>query len=135
MGIVRFIPGIDLNPAFLEKRIDRCRMKSLLIYLALFAGQMNTLQSKPVVRLHPHQDNIPVEFGGDMVVLANGPAVLHLPGIPPVLDSERKPWGVEVKNLGPGVVTIVGKAQFSAQVNVDRTLQIQSNGVMYSIVQ
>jgi hypothetical protein len=110
-------------------------MKSLLIYLALIAGQMNTLQSKPVVRLHPHQDNIPVEFGGDIVVLANGPAVLHLPSMPPVLDSQRKPWAVEVKNLGPGAVTIVGKAQFTAQVNVDRTLEIQSNGVIYSIVQ
>jgi hypothetical protein len=110
-------------------------MKSLLIYLALFAGQMNTLQEKPLVRLHPHQDNIPVEFGGDLVVLGNGPAVLHLPSIPPVLDSQRKPWAVEVKNLGPGVVTIIGKAQFTAQVNVDRTLEIQSNGVIYSIVQ
>jgi hypothetical protein len=68
-------------------------------------------------------------------VLANGPAVLHLPSIPPVLDSQRKPWAVEVKNLGPGVVTIIGKAQFTAQVNVDRTLEIQSNGVIYSIVQ
>jgi hypothetical protein len=81
---------------------------------------------KPVVRLHPHQDNIPVEFGSDIVVLANKPAVLHLPSMPSVLDWQRKPWAVEVKNLGRGVVAIVGKAQFSAQVNVDRTLQIQS---------
>ena len=88
-----------------------------------------------MVRLHPHQDNIPVEFDGDLVVPANGAAVLHLPSILPVLDSQRKPSEVEVKNLGPGVVTIVGKAQFTAQVNVDRTLQIQSNGVIYSIVQ
>ena len=89
-------------------------MKSLLIYLALIAGQMNTLQSKPVVRLHPHQDNIPVEFGSDIVVLANEPAVLHLPSMPSALDWQRKPWAVEVKNLGRGVVAIVGKAQFSA---------------------
>jgi hypothetical protein len=96
---------------------------------------MNALQRKPGVRLDPHQDNIPVEFGGDMVVLANGPAVLHLASIPPVLDSERKRWAVEVKNLGLGVVTIVGKARFSARVDVNRRLQIQSNGVIYSIVQ
>ena len=110
-------------------------MKSLLICLALFAWQMNTLQDKPVVRLHLHQDNIPVEFGGDLLVLANGPAVLHLPSTPPVLDSQRKQWMIAVKNLGPGMVTIVGKAQFSAQVNVDRTVQIKSNGAIYSIVQ
>ena len=110
-------------------------MKALLIYLALFAGQMNTLQEKPLVRLHPHQDNIPVEFGGDLVVVGDGPAVLHLPSTPPLLDAKRKPWEVEVKNEGPGMVTVVGKAQFTAQVNVNRTLQIKSNGVAYSIVQ
>lgn len=109
-------------------------MKSFLIYLALFAAQMNTLQDRPVVRLHLHQDNIPVEFGGALLVLTNGPAVLHLPNTPPALDSHRKPWAVAVKNLGPGMVTILGKAQFSAQVSVDRTVQIESNGVIYSIV-
>jgi hypothetical protein len=51
-----------------------------------------------------------------------------------VLDSQRKPWAVELKNQGSGMVTIVGKAQFTAQVNVNRTLQIKSNGVVYSIV-
>jgi hypothetical protein len=30
---------------------------------------MSTLQDKPLMRLHPHQDNILVEFGGDLVVL------------------------------------------------------------------
>ena len=108
-------------------------MKIFLIYLAFFAGQMNTLQDKPVVRLRPLQDNIPVEFGGDKVVLSNGPTVLHLPSAPPTLDAQRKPWAVDVKNLGPGTVTIVGIAQFSIQVKVDRTVHILSNGVMYSI--
>jgi len=69
-----------------------------------------------------------------VVVLSNGPAVVHLPSTPPTVDAQRKPWAVDVKNLGPGVVTIVGKAQFSIKVNVDRTVQIRSNGVMYSIV-
>lgn len=110
-------------------------MKSLLIFLALFTGQMNTLQEKPVVRLHLHQDNIPVEFGGDMVVLTNGPSVVYLPSTPPVLDTQRKPWAIAVKNLGPGAVTIAGKARFTAEVRVDQTVQIQSNGVIYSIVQ
>lgn len=110
-------------------------MTSLLIFLALFTGQMNTLQEKPVVRLHLHQDNIPVEFGGDMVVLTNGPSVVYLPSTPPALDKQRKPWAIAVKNLGPGVVTIAGKAQFTAEVRADQTVQIKSNGVIYSIVQ
>ncbi len=110
-------------------------MKSILIFLALFAGQFKTLQDRPVVRLHPHQDNIPVEFGGDVLVLTNGPSVVHLPTAPPGLNAQRKPWVISVKNLGPVAVTVVGKAQFTAQVRVDQTIQIKSDGVMYSIVQ
>jgi hypothetical protein len=106
-------------------------MKFFLIYLAVIAGQMNTLQDRPVVHLHPHQDFIPAEFGGDMVVLANGPAIVHLPNLPPVLDSQRRPWGVYVKNLGPGTVRIVGKSQFAVEVNVDRMVQIKSKGTEY----
>jgi hypothetical protein len=110
-------------------------MNLFLVSLAFFAGQIKTLQDKPVVHLRAQQDNIPVEFGGDLVVLSNGPAVVHLPGTPPTLDVQRKPWAVDVKNLGPATVTIVGKAQFSIQINVDHTIRIKSNGVVYSIAQ
>ena len=107
-------------------------MRFLFICVALFAGQMYSLQDKPVVHLHPHQDFIPVEFGGDLVVVANGPTVVHLPNRPPTLDSRRMPWSIDVKNLGPGTVTIVGNAQFTVQVDVDRTVRIKSNGTAYS---
>lgn len=109
-------------------------MAAFLICMGLFAGQMNTLQDKPVVHLRTHQDFIPVEYGGDLVVLANGPKVVHLPNLPPMLDSQRKPWSVNLENLGPGTVTIVGKAQFTVQVDVDRTVQIKWNGTAYSSV-
>jgi hypothetical protein len=92
---------------------------------------MNTLQDKPVVHLHPHQDFIPTEFGGDVVEIVNGPTVVHLPNLPPALDSQRRPWCVYVKNLGPTSVTIVGKSQFSVEVNVDRIVQIKSKGSEY----
>jgi len=104
----------------------------ILIYLALITGQMNTLQDKPVVHLHPHQDSIPAEFGGDLLVLVNGPTVVHLPNLFPTLDSQRRPWSVYVKNLGPGMVTIVGKSQFTVDVNVNRTVEIKSNGEAYA---
>jgi len=100
--------------------------------MALFAGQMNTLQDKPVVHLHPHQDFIPVEFGGDLVVLTSGTTLVHLPNVLPALDSGRRPWSVDIKNLGPGAVTIVGKGQFTVQVDVNRTVKIKSNGTVYS---
>jgi hypothetical protein len=109
-------------------------MRFFLICMAFIAVQMPTLQDKPVVHLHPHQDNIPVDFGGELLVLANGPTVVHLPSLPPMMDSERRPWSVDVENLGPGVVTVVGKAQFSVQIKVDHTVRIKSNGVGYSSV-
>jgi hypothetical protein len=109
-------------------------MRHFLIYLALIAGQMNTLQDKPVVHLHPHQDVIPADFGGDLVVLVNGPTVVHLPNLPPTLDAQRRPWAVFVQNLGPGRVTVVGKSQFSVEVSVNRTVQIKSNGTAYASV-
>jgi hypothetical protein len=110
-------------------------MRILIIYLALFAGQMNTLQDKHVVRLHPNQDSIPIEFGGDLVEFINAPPVVQLPKLPPRLDSQGSPWSVEVKNLGPGAVKVVGNAQFSMQVNVGRTVLIKSTGTGYSALQ
>jgi len=102
------------------------------MYLALVTGQMNTLQDKPVVHLHSHQDSIPVEFGGDLLVLANGPAIVHLPYLLPRLDSQRKPWSIYVQNLGPNMVRVVGKSEFSVDVNIGRTVEIKSDGRAYT---
>jgi hypothetical protein len=107
-------------------------MKTLLIYLALLAGQMKTMQEKPVVHLQPHQEFIKTEFGGDLVELINAPKVVLLPKLPPVLDAQGNPWSVEVKNLGPGTVTVVDKAHFSLQVNVGQTVRIKSTPAGYS---
>ena len=109
-------------------------MKPSLLLVALFMGQMRTLQDKPMVRLRPHQDAILAEFGGETILLANGPPVMHLPSIPPRLDSQRKPWAVTIDNLGPGTVTIEGKAQFTAHVRAYQSIQIRSDGVIYLVV-
>jgi hypothetical protein len=109
-------------------------MNRLLVLLIVFTGQMNTLQEKPVVHLPPHQNFIAVEFGGDLVELINAPAVLLLPKLPPTLDAHGSPWTIEVKNLGPGNVTIVGKSQFNLQVNVGQTVRIKSSSTGYSSV-
>jgi hypothetical protein len=107
-------------------------MRILILLLALSAGQMNTLQDKPVVHLRPRQDSIPVEFGGDLLVLLNGPSVVHLPNLPPALDSQRRPWSVYVENLGPGTVTIVGGSVFDVAVSLNQTIRINSNGREYT---
>jgi hypothetical protein len=109
-------------------------MKTFLIYLGLFVGQYNTLQDRPVVRLHPHEDSIPSEYGGDLVELMKAPPVVQLPPLPPVHDSHGRPWSIEVRNLGPGTVTIEGKAQFHVQVPAGNTVTIKSTNVGYSSV-
>jgi hypothetical protein len=106
-------------------------MKTFLVYLAFFAAQYNTLQDKPVVRLHPHQDFIPQEFGGDLVELMNSATQVQLPP-PRLLDSHGRPWAIEVRNLGPGTVTIVGKAQFHVEVPVHHSVSIRATETGYS---
>ena len=106
-------------------------MKTLFILLGLFAGQYNTLQDKPVVRLHPHQDFIPAEFGGDLVELMNAPPQVRLPPLH-LVDSHGRPWSIEVRNLGPGTVTIVGTAQFHVEVPVGHSVGINTTKAGYS---
>jgi hypothetical protein len=108
-------------------------MNKFLIHLILIAGQMNTLQDKPVVHLSPRQIFIPVEFGGDLLELVNSPTVIQLPKQSPTLDSQGNPWSVDVKNLGPRTVAVVGKDEFNVNVNVGQTVHIYSNGTVYSL--
>jgi hypothetical protein len=108
-------------------------MRELLVYFALLAWQMNTMQQKPVVHLRPHHNLIENQFGGKLLELVDGPAVVQLPQVPPKLDDEGNPWSVDVKNFGPNPVTILGKAKFSVQVSVGQTTHIYSNGQAYSL--
>lgn len=108
-------------------------MKSLLICLALLVGQKDTLQDRPVVHLQPHRAAIDISFGGKLLELINAPSVVILPTAPPKLDSEGNPWSIDVKNLGPGAVTVTGKSQFSTKVSVGQTVHIAWNGTAYSL--
>lgn len=110
-------------------------MKTLLLCSALLVGQMNTLQDKPVVHLPPNRDVIGFEYGGDLLQLSNSPAVIALPAVPPKFDSKGSPWSIDIKNLGPRAVTVVGNSQFSVPVNVGRTIRVLSNGAAYSLKQ
>jgi hypothetical protein len=108
-------------------------MKTLLVCFAVFVGQMTTLQDKHVAHLEPNRDFIGAEYGGDILELSNAPAVVALPAVPPRMDSKGIPWSIDVKNLGPGAVTVVDKNQFRVLVNVGRTVRILSDGAAYSL--
>jgi hypothetical protein len=109
-------------------------MKPSLIFLALLVGQLaNTLQDKPVVHLREHRNIIDAEFGGDLLELINAPTVVNLPSQAPKFDSHGKPWSIDVKNLGPGAVTVIGNSQFSIRINLGKTVHIYSNGEAYSL--
>jgi hypothetical protein len=108
-------------------------MKALLVCIAVMIGQMNTMQKKQVVHLNPHRNTIDENFGGKLLELVNAPTVISLPETPPRLDSQGNPWCVDVKNLGPDVVTVVGKGQFTSRIMVGQTVHVFSNGTAYSL--
>ena len=107
-------------------------MKILLISLAFVVAQMNTLQEKPVVHLEPHSGAIQANFGGKLLELLHAPTIIYLPMTPPKLDSQGNPWSVDIKNLGPSAVNVVGTNQFELRVIVGHTAHVFSNGMFYS---
>jgi hypothetical protein len=94
---------------------------------------MTTLQNKQVVHLQPHSGAIRTDFGGKLLELLDAPTIVYLPLAPPRLDSQGNPWSVDIRNLGPGVVTVVGTSQFSSRLIVGQTVHIISNGRAYSL--
>lgn len=108
-------------------------MNVRLVWIAVIIGQMNTLQDKPVVHLKPNSSAIQIEFGGQQLDLLHAPAIISLPLTPPRIDSEGNPWSIDIKNLGPGVVTVVGKNQFNSRIAVGQTVHVFSNGRSYSL--
>jgi hypothetical protein len=107
-------------------------MRILFLCFVLFAGQMNSLQDKPVVHLKPHSTHIEIGFGGSLLELANASPIIDLPSRPPKTDMKNRPWSVDIKNFGPGVVTVNGPGQFSVAIEVGQTVHISSNGSIYS---
>jgi len=82
--------------------------------------------------LPPHQTSIPIDYGGDLVELKNAPPTVELPQRAPALDSHGRTWLIDVRNLGPGTVTVIGRPQFSVKLTVGQTVQIKSTSTGYS---
>ena len=110
-------------------------MKAVVMSLLLFAGQIKTLQDKPVIHLPPHQNFIPVEYGGHFVEMDDAPITVQLPQQSPTLDFHGHPWSIDVENFGPATVTIVGRALFRVRVSPNQTVHIKSSNLGYSISQ
>jgi hypothetical protein len=99
-------------------------MKAIVVSLALLAGQMITMQEKPVVHLKPHQDTIEAGYGGMLLELDHSPQALRLPKFPPKPDPQGAQWSVDVKNFGPWPVTVQDYGNFSVKVNLNQTVHI-----------
>jgi hypothetical protein len=110
-------------------------MKTFLFSLALFAGQMMTMQEKPVVHLKLHSDLIDVAFAGSLLELSNAPQIVHLPALPPRRDGQGNQWTIDIKNFGPRAIKVVGKAGFNVDIRVDQTVHVYSNGAAYFLKQ
>jgi hypothetical protein len=108
-------------------------MKLFLLCLALFAGQLNTSQNEPVVRLPPHVSSIPVYDRGKMVELLYAAPSLSLPKQIPAADADGKAWYVDVRNLGPGDVALEGADGFVVHVQPKQVVRIRTAGKTYSV--
>ena len=106
-------------------------MKALLVCAGLVIGQMNTLQDRQVVHLQPHSGAIRADFGGKLLELLNAPTIIYLPTAPPKLDFQGNPWTVDIRNLGPNAVTVVGTSEYSSRIIVGQTVHVFSNGTTY----
>ena len=112
-------------------------MNALSFALGIFLFQvssMNTLVPEPVVHLQPNRPAITADFGFKLVQLLNAPATISLPGTPPPANAQGTAWLVDVKNLGPGVVKINGKSNFTVSLLPGQTVHIKSDGTRYSLV-
>ncbi len=108
-------------------------MKASLLTIALLTAQLNSLQDRPVVHLPPHVSSIRAWDGGALVELINAPAQVSLPTVPPKPDIQNGPWTVDIRNLGPALVTIIWSTKLSVPVNVGRTIHIVSNGSVFTV--
>ncbi len=108
-------------------------MTTIVLLALFFAGQRILLQDPPIAHLPPHTNSISINFGGKLLELIDAPSTLLLPKNPPGSGRDGERWMVEVRNLGPDVVTLTGRGNFSVSLNPGRTVHVVSNGSVYSI--
>jgi hypothetical protein len=97
-------------------------MALLLFCIALFMGQSQMSQNV-VVRLPAHASEISISDGGKTVELLDAAPIVSLPQQPPHMSFNGVPWYVNVRNLGPGKVTVRGNNGF--------TIHLMPNGMAH----
>jgi hypothetical protein len=107
-------------------------MRLYLIGFMLLAFQMSSLQEMPAIHLQPNRNRIEANFGGKLLELVNAPPVVSLPNVPPKVDGEGLPWRLDVKNLGPSMVTVIGVQGFSVDIKAGSTVHIVTSRGRYT---
>ncbi len=108
-------------------------MNALLLGMAMLMFQMVTSEIKTVVHLAPNSASITPDFGGKLLELANSPTIVNLPVIPPAPQLPGHLWSLDIKNLGPRTVRVLGKNNFSMSLVVGQTAHIVSDGTIYAL--
>jgi hypothetical protein len=113
-------------------------MRASLFCLVLIAAQLSSSlaqlnSSQEVVRLPSHVGTISPSHGGKLVQLLNAPSSIFLPSQPPQTDSQAHPWHVDIKNLGPGNVTVQDHSHFAVLLHPNQLVHIHVMGNTYSV--
>ena len=106
-------------------------MKLFLFCIALFMGQSDTSQHG-VIRLPPHTSKISVSDGGKTVELLDAAPIVYLPQQPPHMSFNGLPWYVDVRNLGPGSVTLQGNNNFAVHLLPNGTVHVRTVATGYA---
>jgi len=109
-------------------------MRLFILYAAIFALQTQLSSSEEVVRLPAHTATIPAADGGKLVELLYSPPAISLPKEPPQVGFHGAGWWVDVRNLGPGDVSLEGKGGFTAHLRPKETVRIRAAGTGYTAV-
>jgi hypothetical protein len=109
-------------------------MKSLLLILALFSGQLPSRDREPIVVLPPNHPNITFDYGGKYLQLKNASAVVHLPKTAPKPLASGVPWYVDVVNFGPNDVTIQANEHFSVRLQPKDSVRVVAADSVYKVV-
>ncbi len=109
-------------------------MKAVLLAIVVLFAQardLQDLQGKPVVRLEPGHRSVDVTLGGKVLELINAEPKIQMPLPVPETDIDGRPWLVDIKNLGPHPVEVVGTPHFSVLIKMGQTVHILSSDGRY----
>ena len=100
-------------------------MKLFLVCIALFIGQSQISQNE-IIRPPAHTSKISLSDGGRTIELIDAAPIVYLPQNPPHMSFGGVPWYVDVRNLGPGTVTLRGNNNFAVHLLPNGTVHVRT---------